>query len=338
MDAPARIVIAQPVDDDIVTALSHFGDVRINPGPEPLSSEDLAGVCREAEALMAFMTERIDADFLAACPKLKVIAGALKGYDNIDVAACSRRNIAVTIVPDLLTAPTAELALGLMIAVSRNLLPGDKHVRSGTFAGWRPRYFGSSIQGATVGVIGAGRVGRAILKLLTGFGCHRLYHDLKTVESSVQWDLDATPASLEKLSRESDFVVLALPLTDRTSGLVDETFLARMKPGAYLINPARGSLVNEAAVAAALESGRLAGYAADVFETEDWARPDRPSGINSDLLSSAKTVLTPHLGSAVTDVRKEIVRSAANSISEVLQGRLPDTTVNEEAFKEREAC
>jgi phosphonate dehydrogenase len=330
-----RIVVAQPIDSDIVADLSRLGAVHAHPGPEPLSAGALAARCAEAEALMAFMTERIDAAFLDACPRLRIVAGALKGFDNIDVEACSARGVAVSIVPDLLTEPTAELALGLTIAVARHMLPGDAHVRSGAFAGWRPRLYGGSIQGATVGVVGAGAVGRAVLRLLRGFRCARLYHDAQPLAAEEEAALDAGWAPLDALAAQADIVILALPLTPRTQGLVDAAFLARMKPGALLVNPARGSLVEEAAVAEALESGRLAGYAADVFESEDWARPDRPEAVHPGLRASERTVLTPHLGSAVTEVRRAIARSAADAIMERLSGRMPAAAVNARALGAR---
>lgn len=327
-----KIVLAQPVHKAVVARLRQVGNVEMNAGPDPFRADELAGRCREASALMAFMTERVDDAFLQQCPKLKIVAGALKGYDNIDVDACSRRGVAVSIVPDLLTEPTAELALALMISVARNLGPAERHVRSGQFRGWRPTYFGTGIAGATVGVIGAGKLGQAILRLLSGFEAEKLYADRARLPLEREEALKATFTSVEDICRRADYVVLALPLTAKTLGLVNRDFLELMRPEAFLINPARGSLVSEAAIAEALDTGRLAGYAADVFEFEDWARNDRPHCIEPRLLASAKTVLTPHLGSAVTEVRRQITQSAADSILAVLGGRLPETVINEGAL------
>lgn len=333
-----RIVIAQPIDGDIAADLGRLGPVHRHSGPEPMTRADLAEACREAEALMAFMTECIDAEMLDACPRLKIVAGALKGSDNIDVAACSRRGVTVTVVPDLLSEPTAELALGLMIAVARNVLPGDRHVRAGAFRGWRPRHFGGSIQGATVGVVGAGAIGQAVLRLLRGFHCSRLYYDTRALPISDEVALEARRVTLEALAELSDFVVLALPLTAETRGLVDAAFLERMKPDAYLINPARGSLVIESDVARALADDRLAGYAADAFETEDLARRDRPDGVEPGLLASNRTVLTPHLGSAVRTVRRAIAREAADGIIAVLQGASPKGAITMPRISEDAGC
>ncbi|MEM8837183.1 MAG: NAD(P)-dependent oxidoreductase [Pseudomonadota bacterium] len=333
-----RIVVAQPIEAGVLQELQEAGTVFVNSGPEPMPRNTLLDKCRSAEALMAFMTECIDADFLDACPKLKIVAGALKGFDNIDVDACSKRGIAVSVVPDLLTEPTAELAIGLMIAVSRHMIEADRYVREGHFSGWRPRFFGGSLQGATVGVVGAGRVGQAILRLLSGFRTKSLYFDRHALSPDTERALNTRRADLAELQVEADFVVLALPLTPETIGLVDEAFIEGMKRGAYLINPARGSLVTESAVAAALQSGHLAGFAADVFEAEDWARSERPAVVDPVLRQSPYTVLTPHIGSAVTDVRREITRSAAHSILAVLNGERPDTLINSDDIREMEAC
>lgn len=323
-----KIVVTQPIAKSVESFLQEIGDVFVHPGPENLPAKKLHQICRDADAVMVFMTEQIDRAFLDACPQLKIVAGALKGYDNIDVDSCSERGITVTVVPDLLSAPTAELALGLTIAVCRNMRAGDAHMRSGTFAGWRPKLFGGSISGSTIGVIGAGSVGKAFLSLLRGFDCTRLYYDRSALSSEHEQVFSARYADIAPLTESADIVVLALPLTAQTHHLVDANFLARMKPGSYLVNPARGSLVDEAAVSAALQSGHLAGYAADVFESEDWARTDRPPHVNPGLISAANTYLTPHLGSAVTEVRVAIEQAAADSIAVTLQGRLPPTAIN----------
>jgi phosphonate dehydrogenase len=298
--------------------LSGLGTVYMNPGPEPLPRADLKAHAAQAEALMAFMTERIDADLLDACPKLKIVAGALKGFDNVDLDACAARGVTFTYVEDLLTIPTAELALGLMIGLCRNMLPGDAHVRSGSFKGWRPRLYGGSLEGACVAVIGAGAVGQALLGMLSGFKCRKRYTDVAPLPPETEAALGAKFAELDDIITTADFVVLAVPLTAKTLGLVNRSFLDRMKPGAYLVNPARGSIVVETEVARALQTGHLAGYAADVFEMEDMSRADAPPQIARELLAAPNTFFTPHLGSAVVQTRAQIAASAASSIREHL--------------------
>jgi phosphonate dehydrogenase len=333
-----KIVVPNRIEEETLERLRAVGEVFSNQTPEPLPPEELREACRDATGLMAFMTEAVDAAFLDACPRLKIVAGALKGFDNIDVQACSERGVVVTIVQDLLTEPTAELAVGLMIAVARNLREGDAHVRSGQYAGWRSRFYGGSLQGATVGVIGAGAVGREILRLLSGFRGTRIYYDTVPLDPTTEKALCAQRAPLDTLVATSDFVVLALPLNPSTIKIVDASFLSRMKPGARLINPARGSLVDEAAVADALQSGHLSGYAADVYEMEDWALAARPRTVHPALLASEKTVLTPHIGSAVVDVRREIAASAAQSIITMLTAGLPDTAINAAQLKQVVPC
>lgn len=318
MTNPYDIVVAQPIDPGIAASLSSTGTTYVNPGPEPLTPAELANKCRAARALMAFMTERIDAALLESCPNLKIVAGALKGFDNVDLQACNKHGVTFTYIPDLLTAPTAELTIGLMISLARHVRDGDAHMRSGTFQGWRPTRYGGSINGATVGVVGAGAVGRAILKQLGGFDCHRIYCDPVALEPADAATLQASQVSFDDLVATADFVVLAVPLTEQSLHLVDSDVLQKMKPGAYLVNPARGSVVVETDVAAALASGHLGGYAADVFEMEDQSRPDAPTCIEPGILAAPNTILTPHLGSAVTDVRRAIEQAAANEIHQAL--------------------
>jgi phosphonate dehydrogenase len=258
------------------------------------------------------MTDHVDDEFLAHCPNLRAIGCALKGADNFDLAACRARNVAVAVVPGLLTAPTAELALGLMIGLGRHIRAGDALVRGGGFAGWRPILFGAGLEGAVVGIIGMGAVGRGIAARLAGFACRRIIHHDPAVEGSV---------GLTELLATADWVVLAAPLNRGTLHMIDGPALARLQPGALLVNIARGSLVDEAAVAAALQSGHLGGYAADAFELEDWARADRPSAIPAALLEHPRSLFTPHLGSAVVEVRRQIAMQAATALAEFFAGR-----------------
>lgn len=318
MPNPYDIVVTQPVHASVAESLKQVGSVYVNPGPEPMTPTELTNACQSARALMAFMTERIDRPLLQACPNLQIVAGALKGFDNVDLAACEESGVRFTYIPDLLTEPTAELTIGLMIALARHVRDGDAHIRSGTFAGWRPTRYGGSINGATVGVVGAGAVGRTILRMLTGFDCRRIYTDTRAPRAEHAAQLQAQAVPFDQLISESDFVVLATPLTPDTLHLVDAGVIARMKPGSYLVNPARGSVVNEHDVAAALHSGHLGGYAADVFEMEDQSRGDAPSTVDPGILAAPNTVLTPHLGSAVRSVREAIEQAAADEIIQAL--------------------
>lgn len=299
--------------------------VDANPDDRPWPGAELRRRCREAVGLMAFMTDMIDEAFLADCPDLRVIGATLKGYDNIDVEAATAAGVIVTIVPDLLTQPTAELTVGLMLALGRHIVDGDRSIRENGFGGWRPTFYGAGLAGSTVGLVGFGRVGRAIARCLAGFGCRLIAWD----EAAGEPEPGVTRAPLEAVLAAADHLVLCLPLTPSTEGLIDRAAIGRMKPGARLINPARGSLVDEVAIADAIEAGRLAGYAADVFQCEDWARPRRPRKIDPRLTRrGAPTVLTPHIGSAVTEIRRAIERAAAAGILDVLAGRTPEHAIN----------
>lgn len=321
MDASKQLIVAtNRLFPETRALLAQHAAVVVNEAVEPWPYEEVRTRCREADAMMAFMTDRVDAAMIAACPRLRIIGAALKGYDNIDAEAAARAGVWVTIVPDLLTVPTAELAIGLMLALGRHILTGDRGIRANGFHGWRPTLYGRGLAGSTVGIVGYGSVGCAIAERLGPFGCQVLAHDTTQADGLV---------GLQELLHASDYVVLALPLTSGTKHVIGREAISAMKPGALLVNPARGSLVDEEAVADALEAGHLAGYAADVFQCEDWAQPGRPGGVDPRLLApGAPTVLTPHIGSAVADVRREIELAAAHSIIEALSGAVPRGAVN----------
>lgn len=322
-----KIVITNRVFPETRALLEAHAQLVVNESGEPWPDDELKHHCRDAFGLMAFMTDSIGEDFLAACPELKIVGAALKGYDNIDVEACTRAGVTVTIVPDLLTIPTAELAIGLMLSLGRNILRGDEAIRSHGFQGWRPALYGTGLDGTTVGILGFGLVGQAIAKRLSPFGCRILAADANPVCDTQRNGVVFTDK--DEVIAEADWLVLALPLNAGTQHVIDRSAIARMKPGARIVNPARGSLVDETAIADALAAGHLGGYAADVFECEDWARKDRPDAIELRLLMERdRTVLTPHIGSAVVDVRRNIELSAARSIVDAIAGRRPIHAVN----------
>ena len=321
-----RIVVTTRVFPETIEFLAADGNVIAHDSDEPLGRDHLLGRARDAHALLAFMPDAVDDAFLEHCPALRVVACALKGADNFDVAACRRRGVWLTVVPDLLTEPTAELAVGLAIALARHVLVADRTVRAGAFQGWRPRLYGASLDGSTVAILGAGKVGRAIARKLSGFDCSILMAD---VRADVPVPPNARIVPLDDAVAVADFMFLAMPLDPGTLHLIDRARLQRFKTGALLINPARGSLVDEVAVAEALSAGRLGGYAADVFEFEDWRRADRPPAIAPQLRALAdQTVFTTHLGSAVTRGRRAIELDAATNIREVLRGERPHGAVS----------
>lgn len=324
-----KVVITHRVHEQVKQLLQHKCDVVANDDVESWPPSTLLGHARDADAVMAFMPDRIDEEFLAHCHRLKIIAATLKGYDNIDVEACTRHGVWLTIVPDLLSLPTAELALALVLSITRNVPAGDRLVRSGRFQGWRPVLYGSGLTDRTVGIIGMGKLGQAFARLLTGFKVNLRYYDPVKLGPVQEAYLALARVDFQELISESDVVVVLAPLNPATLHLINAQVIAKMKPGAYLINVGRGSVVDEAAVAEALKQGHLAGYAADTFEMEDQARSDVPSTVHRSLIADMDhTLFTPHLGSAVKHVRMEIELAAAKSILQALTGQTPDGAVN----------
>lgn len=320
---PNKIVITNPVHDEVRQRLAQYGEVVMNPALEPWKPSELADHLATATAMMGFMTDRVDAALLKQAPHLKIVACALKGFDNYDVDACTKQGIWISIVPDLLTEPTAELALGLAIALGRHVRLGDQQLRTQAFEGWRAQFFGQGLYNSIVAVVGLGLVGQAITQRLTGFGCKSLLSvDPQTSVRGV------TPCTLTYAVQHADYVFVAVPLTTESLNLIDHSQLAECKSGQLLINVGRGSVINEQAVADALECGRLAGYAADVFACEDWALSNRPHMIEPRLLAHPATVFTPHLGSAVRSVRLAIEQRAADNIIAVLTDSAPPDAMN----------
>ena len=319
-----RVLVTQPVHADVIERLGAVADVDMHPGAEPLTLQELASRLVHADAMMGFMTDRVDATLLAQAPSLRIVACALKGFDSYDVEACTRAGVWMSIVPDLLTAPTAELAVGLAIGLARHLREGDAKVRSGQFHGWRPTLYGRGLDGSTVAVLGLGHVGRAIVQRLQGFGCRVLGVD---AAAPALPGVEVCP--LTAALADADYVFVALPLTPATRHLIGEPQLRIPRAGALWINVGRGSVVDEAAVARQLAGGQVGGYAADVFEFEDWGLADRPREIPAALRDHSRTLFTPHLGSAVTEVRRAIEHRAADNILAVLDGQRPGDAVND---------
>jgi phosphonate dehydrogenase len=324
-----KVVITHWVHPEVVDLLADTCEVVPNATRGKLHPEEILGRARDAAAVMVFMPDLVDRAFLQHCPRLKIVAGALKGYDNLDAVACEAQGVWLTNVPDLLTIPTAELTHGLMIGLGRNMLPSDRHVRDGHFRGWEPRFYGTGLDGSTIGIIGMGAVGQALAKRLLGYDSEIIYYDRRKLDADSASRLRVRYAPLDDLLQASDFIACILPLTSETLHFIDGARLGRMKPGAYLINTGRGSTVDEHAVVHALQRGHLRGYAADVYEFEDWACDGRPREIPEALQTDrSRTILTTHIGSAVESVRLEIALEAAQNILQVMRGESPSGAVN----------
>lgn len=325
-----KIVLTHRVHPEVIGLLAARGEVIPNSTSTTLAREEILRRTHDAAAIMTFMPDSVDEAFLRACPQLRIVSCALKGYDNYDVDACTRHGVWITNVPDLLTIPTAELTIGLLIGLTRNVLAGDRFVRGGGFNGWRPALYGCGLTGKTLGIIGMGAVGQAIAQRMVGYEMRVLYTDPVALpkDKETHWNLQRV--ELAELLAASNFVAPMVPYHDATQHLIDASALAQMKPGAFLINTSRGSVVDEEAVVEALASGRLAGYAADVFEMEEWARRDRPRAIPPALLKDQeRTLFTPHIGSAVDTVRMEIEIEAARNILQALRNETPQGAINQ---------
>lgn len=330
--AQPKIVLTHPVHEPVRQRLATAGTVVMNPHVEPWTRAQLQAHLADADAMMGFMTDHVDLPLLRSAPRLAIVACALKGFDNYDVPACTEAGVWVSIVPDLLTEPTAELALGLAISLARHVRAGDNLIRQGRFQGWRAQLYGSGLAGAEVAVLGLGAVGQAIIERLQGFGCARLHgiDPQPRIPALQQLPLAAVLA-------RTDHVFVAAPLTPQSLHLLDAQTLAHCKPGQFIINVGRGAVVDEQAIADALDSGQLAGYAADVFACEDWALPGRPHSVPERLRNSSRTLLTPHLGSAVASVRLAIEHRAADNIIAALQGQVPRDAINQPRVRKRQA-
>ena len=318
-----HLVITNYVQDEVIHFLSTFARVSANRSQAPWSKRSLLEAAQDADGLLMFMPDCVDAQFLDQCPRLRSIAGAMRGFDNFDLEACEARGIRYKFIPNLLAAPTAELTVAMLISLARSMPAGDAFVRSGRFLGWRPKFYSKGVVNSTVGIVGMGQLGLEFTKRMQGFGATLLYNDPVRLEHSQEQCFGLNYVAFSELIERSDHLVVMVPLENNTLHLFNAEVLTRCKPGAVIINPCRGSVVDEQAVVKALETGHLAGYGADVFEMEDWARPDHPDCIPQGLLDQReRTVLTPHIGSAVQAIREDIAMTAARNLKALVQSTL----------------
>jgi glyoxylate reductase len=263
----------------------------------------------EASALLCGPGDRIDKEVLDAAPRLRIVANHAVGYDNVDVPACTARGVWVSNTPDVLTDATADLTWALILALARRLREGERMLRAGEFRGWAPTMLlGRDLRGRTLGILGYGRIGRAVARRSEGFGMRVLFTS------------GGGGVPLDELLEQSDVLSIHCPLNAGTRHLIGAAELLRMKRGALLVNTARGPIVDEAALVAALEAGHLGGAALDVFENEPAVHPG--------LLRRDDVVLLPHLGSATHETREKMARIALEQIERVLRGERPTTAVN----------
>jgi lactate dehydrogenase-like 2-hydroxyacid dehydrogenase len=299
MSARPTVVVTRRLPEPVERELAADFDARLNREDRPLGPDGLREALKTADALLCTVTDRLDAEVLAVAPRrARLLANFGVGFNHIDVDAAKARGLAVSNTPDVLTDATADLAMTLLLAVTRRAGEGERHLRSGAWTGWRPTHMlGTQVSGKTLGLVGMGRIARAVAKRAhDGFGMRIIFHDPFPPPADVAASLGAEPRErLEQVLEEADFVSLHCPATPETRHLMNAERLARLKPGAFLINTARGDVVDEAALVAALRSGRLAGAGLDVYEREPQVSPE--------LLAMENVVLLPHLGSATRETR-----------------------------------
>jgi glyoxylate reductase len=278
--------------------------------------------------LVCLITELIDDALLEACPSLKVVANVAVGFNNVDVAAATRRGVVIANTPDVLTDTTADFAWALLMATARRVVDADRYVREGRWTRWDfSLLWGGDIHGKTLGVVGFGRIGRAVARRALGFGMRVVYQDAVAAEPAIERDLRAGRVDLPELLRESDFVTIHTPLLPETRHLIGPQALRQMKRTAYLINASRGPVVDESALAQALKEGRIAGAGLDVFEDEPHVHPE--------LIGLPNVVLAPHIASASYETRVKMSNLAVDNCLAVLEGKVPPTPVNPEVLSAR---
>ncbi len=299
MSSRPSVVVTRRLPDSVEEALSRDFEARLNTADKPLGPDGLKEALRSADALLCTVTDRLTAEILSVEPRrARMLANFGVGFNHIDTQAAKQSGLAVSNTPDVLTEATADIAITLLLMVSRRTGEGERHVRSGAWTGWRPTHMlGSQVSGKVLGLIGMGRIARAMARRAHhGFGMRVIFHDPYPPSPSEAASLGAEPRStLDQVLEEADFVSLHCPATPETRHLMNRERLARMRRSAYLINTARGDVVDEAALVEALADGTIAGAGLDVYEQEPRVSPA--------LLTMENVVLLPHLGSATKETR-----------------------------------
>jgi gluconate 2-dehydrogenase len=320
-----KILIAREVFPDVVERLRAHFDVQDNPQDTIWNPAELAAQLADKDGALTTGSQRIDAALLAACPRLKIVANMAVGYNNFDVDAMTAAGVQGTNTPDVLTETTADFGFALLMATARRMAESERYLRAGLWKQWRYDMFaGAEVHGSTLGIIGMGRIGQGIAKRgAHGFGMNVIYHNRSRLTPALEAECKARYVDKDELLATADHVVLVLPYTPESHHTIGAAELAKMKPTATLINIARGGIVDDAALAAALREGRIAAAGLDVFEGEPAVHPD--------LLTVPNVVLTPHIASATVATRRAMANLAADNLIAFFGGRGPLTPVNQPA-------
>jgi lactate dehydrogenase-like 2-hydroxyacid dehydrogenase len=317
----ARIVVSRVIPGPALELLRGVGDVWLSPHDRPMTPDEMHAAVAGADAVVTLLHDRVDDAFLdAAGPGLRVVANVAVGYDNIDVPACLGRGVVATNTPGVLVEATADIAMALILCSTRRLGEGERLIRSGAAWSWSMSFMlGTGLQGATLGIVGLGQIGAATARRARAFGMRIAYAGRRRAAPELEAELRARFLDLDDLLATADVVSLHAPLSDATRHLIDARRLRLMKPTAHLVNTSRGPVVDEAALAAALRDGVIAGAGLDVFEREPAVEPA--------LLGMENVTLIPHLGSATVETRTAMAVLAARNVAAVLAGEEPPTPI-----------
>ena len=327
MQAKPRVFVTRRIPEEGINVVMQFCETEVSDFDGVLPRDILLERVKDKDGILCLLTDTIDKEVMdAAGSNLRVISNYAVGFNNIDVGEATRRGIMVTNTPGVLTETTADLAWALLMSIARRIVEADKFVRAGKFRGWEPLLLlGTDVYSATLGIIGFGRIGQAMARRASGFRMKVIYHDLQRVPLQVEEELRASYRTLPELLSEADFVTIHVPLTPQTHHLIGEKELKMMKKEAYLINTARGPIVDEKALVLALREGWIRGVALDVFEKEPEVEPE--------LLKLDNVVLAPHIGSATHATRTKMAIMAAGNLVKALQGEVPPNLVNPEVLE-----
>jgi glyoxylate reductase len=322
-----KVFVSRVIPAEGLDRIREATDATIWEGELPPPRDELLRAIEGCDGVLTLLTDRVDDEFLdRAGPQLKVVSNFAVGFDNVDVAACTRRRIPVGNTPGVLTETTADLAWALLMAAARRLVEGDRYVRDGKWRTWGPMLLmGPDVHGATIGIVGFGRIGQAMARRAKGFGMRIVYHDLQRVPKSVEAEFDATFMTLEGLLHEADFVTLHTVLSDETRGLINAERLGWMKPTAVLVNTARGPVVDSMALVDALQTGTIAAAALDVTDPE-------PLPADHPLVRLENCLVVPHIASASRATRGKMASMAAANLLAGLRGARLPTPVNPEVY------
>jgi glyoxylate reductase len=322
-----RVFVTQPIAESALARLRIVADVTVNPdSSRVLDKAALIEAVKQCDILIVLLHDTVDAEVLAANPDLKAVSSMNITADRIDLAEATRRGIPVTNIPAIVTDATADLGFGLMLAVARNIVYGDKLFRSGVYPGSQSNHLaGGGVHGRTLGLVGFGRIGQAMARRAHGFDMKIIYTDPNRLPVQLERNFEARYCSFDQLLHDADFVSLHPQLTPETRHLMSDREFALMKPTAFIINTSRGPVIDEAALVRALKDNKIAGAGLDVYEDEPRVSPE--------LVEMPNVVLTPHLGSAVTSLREGMAKVVVDNAVALIEGRKPTSCLNPQVLK-----